>query len=176
MRQIVTLATVVSLSALPAQVDAQKTAILRSHRAIEVLPTTIVQTADLSPRETLELPLLFQAELRLALRASEFEVVDGAPISAHVVLDEHSGCRPRVYEWLCLGGVTDALVVFSNSTSNEMASVRIRVRGSNETDRIGPLTAALEDWENFANVQHRVGGRRYLNFNRSLIREISRLK
>jgi len=177
-RTLAVVAIVVWVSALSSPADAQRRGFLKDHRTIQVLPTTAAvepSRADLYylfPSQTSM--RIFPAELRLALRELKFEIADKAAIIGQVVIHEHSGCR-ELGELLCVGGATEADLVFTDLASNETQTIRIRVRGATKIDRTPPLTTSMEDWEFFASVQNRMGGTRYRNFKERLVREIRRL-
>jgi hypothetical protein len=167
-RTLAVIAIVACVSALSSPADAQRRGFLKGHRTIQVLPTTA------EPEPWRYHYNLFPAELRLALGELKFEVADTAPIVSQVIIHEHSGCR-ELGELLCVGGATEADVVFTDSASSETQTIRMRVRGFIGLDRTPPQTTSMEDWEFFASIQNRMGGTRYRNFKQRLVREIRRL-
>ena len=99
---------------------------------------------------------VFPAELRLALRELKFEIADKAPIMVQVVIREHSECGD-----LCFGKATEADLVFTDSASSDTQTIRIRVGGGTQIDRMPPLPIylpSMENWEVFASIQNRIGG------------------
>jgi hypothetical protein len=78
-------------------------------------------------------PTLLSDSLRNAFRNSDFEVVDNAPTTAHIVLDEFSSgsAAKRFVVGLGAGRSTvDGRLVVQSGDGKELANIRIRVRGN----------------------------------------------
>jgi len=78
-------------------------------------------------------PNLLQDSLRNALRSSNFEVVEDAPIKAHIVLDEFSSgsTAKRMLVGFGAGRSTvSGRLVFQNADAKELANIPLKVRGN----------------------------------------------
>lgn len=150
------------LSAAVAPVRAQRVAILRDVRAIQVLPT-VVPNPDKVKEDFA--PNLVQDSLRNVLRDSNFEVVDDAPIKAHVVLEEFSSGNTAKRLLVGFGSGRSTIagrLAFQDAAGKELVNIRIRVRGS-------LLFSSYQG----GNTQRRQATG---SFDQKLIEEIARLK
>jgi hypothetical protein len=78
-------------------------------------------------------PNLVEDSLRNALRLSNFDVVDEAPIKAHIVLDEFSSgsAAKRIMVGFGAGRSTVAgRLVFQDATGLEIANAAVKARGN----------------------------------------------
>ena len=109
---------------------AQRAAVLRDVRAIQIEPTVVA-----NPEKVKEdfAPTLMQDSLRNAFRNSNFETPESAPIKAHIVLNEFTSgsTAKRVLVGFGAGRSTvDGRLVIRDGDGKELASVPIRVRGN----------------------------------------------
>ena len=124
------LAMITVILAESAEVVGQRAAVLRDVRAIQVLPTVVSK-----PEKVKEdfAPNLLQDSLRNALRSSNFEVVEDAPIKAHIVVDEFSSgsTAKRMLVGFGAGRSTvSGRLVFQNAEAKELANIPLKVRGN----------------------------------------------
>ena len=108
----------------------QRVAILKDVRSIQVLPTMVINRDKVKEDFA---PILMQDLLRGALRDSDFEIVDEAPIKALILLEEFSsGSKGK--RWLTLGAGGRSTVagrlVFRDAEGEELVNVRIKARGA----------------------------------------------
>jgi hypothetical protein len=109
---------------------AQRAAILRGVKAIQVNPTVVANSEKINEDFA---PNLLQDSLRNALRNANFETPEAAPVRAHIVLDEFSSgsAAKRFLVGMGAGRSTvDGRLVFQDVEGKELANVRIRVRGN----------------------------------------------
>ena len=109
---------------------AQRVAVLRDVRAIQVDPTFVANPDKVKEEFAAN---LMQDSLRNALRSANFETPESATVKAHIVLDEFSSgsAAKRLLVGFGAGRSTvDARLVFQDVDGNELANVRIRVRGN----------------------------------------------
>lgn len=103
---------------------------LRDVKAIQ-LDRTVVTHPDKVKDESA--PNLTQDSLRNALRSANIDVVEGAPIRAHIVLDEFTSgsMAKRFMVGFGAGRSTiDCHLVISDADGKELKNVPIRVRGN----------------------------------------------
>jgi len=109
---------------------AQNTPPLRGVKTIQVDPT-VVSDPQKVKEETA--PNLVQDGLKNALQAASIELGDGAPIRAHIVLDEFTSgsTAKRVMVGMGSGRSTVTChLIFQDAAGKELANVRIHVRGN----------------------------------------------
>jgi hypothetical protein len=121
---------VVACLAASAPSVAQRAAVLRDVRAIQIDPTVVA-----NPEKVKEdfAATLMQDSLRNAFRSANFETPESAPIKAHIVLNEFSSgsTAKRVLVGFGAGRSTvDGRLVIRDGDGKELASVPIRVRGN----------------------------------------------
>jgi hypothetical protein len=141
---------------------AQRAAVLRDVKAIQVDPTVV---ADPDRVEEDFAANLMQDSLRNALRNANFETPESATVKAHIVLDEFSsGSKTkRILVGLGAGRSTvDGRLVFQDAGGRELANVRIRVRGNLA-------------WSSYQGSD-RQRAQATNSFDRKLMEEIARLK
>ena len=151
------------MTTVPA-VMAQRTAVLRGVKQITVEETVVGNSENVKEDFA---PTLVADSLRNALRDSNFDVVDeGAPIRAHIVLDEFSSGSATKRFLVGMGAgrsaVDGRLVFLDQRTSKELANVKIRVRGN----------LAFSSYQG-GNTQRRQATNA---FEQRLVEEIARLK
>jgi hypothetical protein len=122
------LLTMTFLLCVAADASAQRARVLRDVKAIQVDPTVVA-----NPDKVKEdfAPTLVEDSLRNALRDANFEIGE-APVRAHVVLDEFSSgsTAKRMLVGFGAGRSTvEGRLVFQDAGGQELASVKIRVRG-----------------------------------------------
>ena len=108
---------------------AQRNMPLRGVKAVHVEPT-VIGNADKVKEDFA--PSLVEDGLRNALRDSNFEIEEDAPIKAHIVLDEFSSgsTAKRFIVGFGAGRSTvEGRLVFRDGEGTEIANVKIRVRG-----------------------------------------------
>jgi hypothetical protein len=97
---------------------------------------TVEETVVGNPENVKEdfAPTLVADSLRSALRSADFTVVDdGAPVRAHIVLDEFSSGSMAMRFVVGMGAgrsTLDARLVLQDADGKELANVKIRVRGN----------------------------------------------
>ena len=141
---------------------AQRGAILRDVRAIQVDPTVIANPAKVKEDFAAN---LMQDSLRNALRNANFETPESATVRAHIVLDEFSSgsAAKRFLVGMGAGRSTvDGRLVFQGVDGKELANIKIRVRGNLM-------------WSSYqgGNTQRAQAAN---SFDRRLLEEIARLK
>lgn len=120
----------VAVFAIPAGVAGQRAATLRGVKTIQVNETVIG-----NPEKVKEdfAASFVEDSLRKALRDSNLEVVEEAPIQAHIVLDEFSSgsTAKRLLVGFGSGRSTvDGRLVLRGADGRDLANLRIRVRGN----------------------------------------------
>ena len=103
---------------------------LRDVKAVQ-LDRTVVAHPDKVKDESA--PNLVEDSLRNAFRSANFEVADGAPIRAHIVLNEFTSgsAAKRFMVGFGAGRSTiDCALVISDATGKELKNIPIRVRGN----------------------------------------------
>jgi hypothetical protein len=128
MRSRLLLMLVVCLASSAA--SAQRAAVLRDVRAIQIDPTVVA-----NPEKVKEdfAPTLLQDSLRNAFRSANFETPESAAIKAHIVLNEFTSgsTAKRVLVGFGAGRSTvDGRLVIQGNDGQELANVPIRVRGN----------------------------------------------
>jgi hypothetical protein len=108
----------------------QRVALLRDVRAVQVTPTIVT-----NPQKVKEdfAPNLVQDALRNALRSSNFEITEDAPIKAHIVLDEFSSGSTAKRVLVGLGAGRSSVagrLVLQDGDSKELANIPFKVRGN----------------------------------------------
>ena len=109
--------------------SAQRARILKDIKTIQV-NSTVVNKPDKVKEDFA--PTLIEDSLRNALKDSNFEVGE-APIRAHIVLDEFSSGSTAKRFLVGFGAgrsTVDGRLVFQNEKGEELASVRLKVRGN----------------------------------------------
>ena len=109
---------------------AQRVPVLRDVRAVQVYPTVVTNPDKIKDSSAAN---LMQDSLRNALRNANFETPEAAAVRAHIVLDEFSSgsTTKRLLVGMGSGRSTvDGRVVFQDADGQELANVRIRVRGN----------------------------------------------
>jgi hypothetical protein len=140
----------------------QRAPILRDVKAIQVEKTVV-----LKPEKVKEdyAPALVESSLRNALRASDFEVVDTAPVRARLELIEFSSgnLAKRIFVGFGAGRSTvEVRLVFVDASDRELASANVKARGK-------VLFSAYQG----ANTQR---AQAFSDFELRLLEEISRWK
>jgi hypothetical protein len=110
--------------------EAQRAAVLRDVKAVQVNPTVVANPAKVKADFA---PVLLQDALRNALRNANFETPDSAPVRAHIVLDEFSSgstAKRFVVGFGAGRSTVDGRLVFQGEDGKELANTRIRVRGN----------------------------------------------
>lgn len=141
---------------------AQRVAILRDVKAIRVIKTVV-----LDPTKVKEdfAPNVVEDSLRNALRNSNFEITDAAPIKAHIALEEFTSgsTAKRFLVGFGAGRSTVAgRLIFEDGENKELVSIPVRVRG----------TLLFSSYQG-GNTQRRQATS---SFDQKLIEEIARLK
>jgi hypothetical protein len=109
---------------------AQRAAVLRDVRAIQVDPTVVANPDKVKEDFAAN---LIQDSLRNALRSANFETPESAPVKAHIVLSEFSSGSTAKRFLVGMGAgrsTVDGRLVFEDGDGKEIANVRIRVRGN----------------------------------------------
>lgn len=109
--------------------SAQRAHILKDVKTIQVNPTVVSQPDKVKEDFA---PSLIEDSLRNALKDSNFEVAE-APVRAHIVLDEFSSGSTAKRFLVGFGAgrsTVDGRLVFQNEKGEEIASVRLKVRGN----------------------------------------------
>ena len=113
-----------------AVLEAQRVPVLRDIKAVQVNPTVVANPEKVKEDFAAN---LMQDSLRNALRNANFETPEAATVKAHIVLDEFSSgsTTKRLLVGMGSGRSTvDGRVVFQDADGQELANVRIRVRGN----------------------------------------------
>lgn len=103
---------------------------LRDVKAVQLEPTIVTHPDKVKDESA---PNLIQDSLRNALRSANFDVVESAPIRAHIVLNEFTSgsAAKRFMVGFGAGRSTiDCALVVSDATGKELKNVPIRVRGN----------------------------------------------
>ena len=140
----------------------QKVAILRDVKTIQVTSTVVPQGAKVKEDFA---PTLVQDMLRNALRDSNFEIADTAPVSAHIVLEEFSSGNTAKRMLVGFGSGRSTVagrLVIEDADHKELANIRMRVRGN-----------LLFSGYQGGNTQRRQATS---SFEQKLVEEIARLK
>jgi hypothetical protein len=154
-----TFAVICSLAA--ATLSAQRAAILRDVKTIQVTSTVVPPNAKVKEDFA---PNLVQDMLRNALRDSNFDVAE-APVTAHLILEEFSSGNTAKRMLVGFGSGRSTVagrLVFEDADHKELANIRIRVRGN-----------LLFNGYQGGNTQRRQASSA---FEQKLIEEIARLK
>ena len=126
----IAIGVVLGLILFPVAGIAQRAAVLRNVKAIQVDPTVIANPDKVKEDFAAN---LVQDSLRNALRNANFETPESASVRAHIVLDEFSSgsTAKRLLVGLGAGRSTvDSRLVFQDVVGKELANVKIRVRGN----------------------------------------------
>jgi hypothetical protein len=129
MKRVVS-AVVLGLALLPGAAAAQRAAVLRDVKAIQVDPTVIADPDKVTEEFAAN---LMQDSLRSALRNANFETPESATLKAHIVLDEFSSGSKTKRLLVGMGAgrsTVDGRLVVQDASGRELASVPIRVRGN----------------------------------------------
>jgi Domain of unknown function (DUF4410) len=113
-----------------ALLEAQRAPVLRDVRAVQVNPTVVANPDKIKEDFAAN---LMQDSLRNALRNANFETPEAAVVRAHIVLDEFSSGSTAKRMLVGMGSgrsTVDGRVVFQSADGQELANVRIRVRGN----------------------------------------------
>lgn len=141
---------------------AQRNTPLRGIKAVQVAPTVVGNPEKVKEDFAVN---LVEDSLRNALRISNLDVVEHAPIKAHIVLDEFSSgsTAKRMLVGFGAGRSTvDGRLVLRDGDGKDLANVRIHVRGK-------MLFSAYQG----SNTQRRQATS---DFDQKLVEEIARLK
>ena len=119
-----------ALIMLATHVHAQRVPVLRGVKAVTVTPTLVS-----SPEKVKEefAANLVEDALRNALRSSNFEIAEDAPVKAHIALDEFSSGSgtKRILVGFGAGRSTIAgRLVFQDEKGTNLANVPLKVRGN----------------------------------------------
>lgn len=161
MRLKVALAALVLSLGLTGDSFAQRVAILRDVRVVQVDPTVVSKPEKVKEDFAVN---LVQDALRNALRYSNFEIGD-APIKAHILLEEFSSgsTAKRLLVGFGSGRSTvKARLIFTDAGGKEIVNAKLDVKGN-----------LLFSGYQGANTQR---NQATSNFDRKLIEEIARLK
>jgi hypothetical protein len=110
--------------------EAQRVPVLRNAKSVQVTATVISRPEKVKEEFA---PNLVQDSLRNALRSSNFDITEDAPVKAHIVLDEFSSgsTAKRVLVGFGSGRSTvSGHLVFQDRSGNELANVPLKVRGN----------------------------------------------
>jgi hypothetical protein len=109
---------------------AQRAAVLRDVRAVQIDPTVIANPEKVKEDFAAN---LMQDSLRNAFRTANFETPESAAIRAHIVLNEFSSGSTAKRFLVGFGAgrsTVDGRLVIQDGDGKELASVPIRVRGN----------------------------------------------
>ncbi len=129
MRSNVLLVLVLCLASSATSV-AQRAAVLRDVRAIQIDPTVIANPDKVKEDFAAN---LMQDSLRNAFRSANFETPESATIKAHIVLHEFSSGSTAKRFLVGFGAgrsTVDGRLVIQDGDGKELANVPIRVRGN----------------------------------------------
>jgi len=143
-------------------VQGQRAAVLRDVKKIQVMPTVVPKLETVKEDFA---PNLVQDSLRNALKDSNFELADDAPVKAHIVLEEFSSGSTAKRVMVGFGSGRSSVagrLVFRDAENKEIANVPIKVRGN-----------LLWNGYQGNNTQRRQATS---SFEQKLIEEIARLK
>ena len=126
----VKLCAVMVLALCVAALNAQRVAILRDVKAVHVTPTVVA-----NPEKVKEdfAPNLVADMLRNALKSSNFEVAESAPVTAHLVLEEFSSGNTAKRVLIGFGAGRSSVsgrLIFKDADQKELANIPIKVRGN----------------------------------------------
>jgi len=135
LRKIIQIALALCLTAWFCNVKAQtailgQPGLLRDVKNVQIDPT-VVSAPDKVKEPSA--PNLMQDSLRNAFRAANFEIADGAPIRAHIVLDAFTSgsTAKRFLVGFGAGRSTiDCHLVLQDADGKELANVPLHVRGN----------------------------------------------
>lgn len=110
--------------------SAQNAPLLRDLKSIQVEATVIPDPTKVKEESA---PNLVQDSLRNAFLSAHIELVDSAPIRAHIILDEFTSGSMAKRFWVGFGAgrstVTCRLVI-TDADGKELSSTKIHVRGN----------------------------------------------
>jgi hypothetical protein len=108
----------------------QKSAILRDVKSVQVEATVVPKPDAVKDPSAAN---LVQDSLKNALHSASIEVVESAPIHAHLVLDEFTSGSTAKRFMVGFGAgrsAVDCRLVLQDAEGKELSNVRIRVRGN----------------------------------------------
>lgn len=120
----------VALMLLTVQTQAQRVPVLRGVKSVNVTPTLVTNPEKV--KEEFGANLVEDA-LRNALRSSNFEIAEDAPVKAHIVLDEFSsgsGAKRIVVGFGAGRSTISGRLVFQDAKGTDLANVPLKVRGN----------------------------------------------
>jgi len=131
MRQsVLRILAILGFALLVLNAAAEKTTPLKGVTNVQVDPTVIAKPENVKEEHAAN---LVQDSLRNAFKSANFNIVDSAPIRAHIVLEEFtsgSGAKRFMVGFGAGRSTVDGRLVVQDADGKELANVKIRVRGN----------------------------------------------
>ena len=129
MKKAIAILLALGSASLPQAEHTNPIAPLREIKEIQVLPTVI---NDAKKATNPDAAAMTEKALRRAILVNELQVAESAPMKARVILDEFSGgsfAKRFVIGYGAGRSTVDCRIELLDQSQNEIASVRVRVRG-----------------------------------------------